>query len=86
MYLETTVYTYYLVIDGMVNWSFDSDGSDLNGDGLSLVKPRSRRRLSRRKMSRSTRSKSIALSNEARVQKVINGQVTSLRVRRVMRS
>ena len=70
----------------MVNWSFDSDGSDLNTDGLSLSKPKSRRRLSRRKMSRNTRSKSIALSNEARVQKIINGQVMSVRVRRVMRS
>lgn len=70
----------------MVNWSFDSDGNSMETEGLSLVKTRNKRRVSRRKSSVSTRLESSRLNGKSFVQKVVNGQIMNLRVRRVVRT
>ncbi|MDC0556268.1 hypothetical protein OAO34_00590 [Candidatus Poseidoniaceae archaeon] len=68
----------------MVNWALDYDDADSEAALTTAVKPKSRP--SRRKISRRTRTKSKPLASAIRVNKVIDGKVVSLRVRRVVRS
>ena len=68
------------------HWSFDSDGNSMEAEGLSLVKTRNKRRVSRRKSSVSTHFESNRSSGKSFVQKVVNGQTMNLRVRRVVRA
>jgi hypothetical protein len=69
----------------MVNWALDYDDADSETATI-VPEVKAKSRPSRRRISRRTRTKSKPLSSANRVNKVINGKLVSLRVRRVVRS
>lgn len=74
----------------MVNWLIDGDDED--SSLISEMKPTasegrtSRRRVSRRRNVTRNRSRNNAFMGERRVRKVVNGEILSLRVRRVVQN
>jgi hypothetical protein len=67
----------------MVDWSFDDTSPETRTS--SSGRRRNTSRSNRRRVSRRVASKDTAMT-ESRVQKVVNGQVMYLRVRRVVRA
>ncbi|MFL2968603.1 MAG: hypothetical protein ACJZ6A_05575 [Candidatus Poseidoniaceae archaeon] len=69
----------------MVNWSLNQEESDSSSTNASFGNADNRSKSPRRRVSR-RRSSAMRLDGQKRVQKVVNGQVMNLRVRRVVRS
>ena len=69
----------------MVNWSLNQEGSDSSSTNVSFGNAEDQSKSTRRRVSRSKTS-AMRLDGHERVKKVVNGQVMSLRVRRVVRN
>ena len=67
----------------MVNWLIGSEGNTLNDETPQSAAPKRRIRSRRRRVA--TLEVSL-LNSEKRVQKIVNGQLMSLRVKRVVRN
>ena len=67
----------------MVNWLIGNEGNTLDDDSTQSAAPKRRIRSRRRRVA--TLEVSL-LNSEKRVQKMVNGQLMSLRVKRVVRN
>ena len=67
----------------MVNWLIGNEGNNLNDETPQNVAPKRRIRGRRRRVA--TLENSL-INSEKRVQKMVNGQLMSLRVKRVVRN
>jgi len=67
----------------MVNWSLGNEGNTLNDETPQIGAPKRRIRGRRRRVA--TLETSL-INSEKRVQKMVNGQLMSLRVKRVVRN